>query len=183
MTTDLEKIATVATLLRKRAGFFLETDPASVDKEDFGLIGNYLNGLADALDHALVGDTKKNMWLAVAAFFLYVGGFIGICLLLNQFNPFEVKYFTKLAKEIFADEANNAFYAKCLQAGVSLVAGLFVFFVSFFIAVVFCSIVKAIRSSWMNAMIEAIATLAIMSTLFYFYYKFVFIAELAKKFL
>jgi len=183
MAADLEKIASVADLLRKRATFFEETDPASVDKEDFGMIANYLQGLADALDHALIGDAKKKIWLGVAAFFLYVGGFIGICLLFNQYNPLEAKYYAKLAKEIFADEANNVFYAKCLQAGVALIAGLFIFFVSFFLAVVVCSIVKAIKSSWMNTLIEASATLLAMGILFYYYYNIVYITDLAKKFL
>lgn len=183
MTADLEKIASVAALLRKRAAFFSETDPATLDKDDFGMISNYLRGLADALDHAAVGDVKKTLWIGVAAFLLYVGGFIGICLLFNQYNPLEAKYYAKLSKEIFADEANTLFYAKCLQAGVALIAGLFIFFVSFFMAVVVCSLVKAIKSAWMNSAIEAGVTLLVMGVLFFYYYKLVYVTDLAKKFL
>lgn len=179
---ELEKIKDVATALRGRAAYFYKNSPEKLSKEDFGTIGSYLEAMADTLDKAVRGDKRKSFWFGFASFLLYLLLFAGLGWFFYQYSPYEDRYYLKLAKEIFS-ESDAPGYVFYIRGGIAGFCALFLFFVSVFVSIVFCGVLKLALPKLINALVEAALSIVLAGIGCYFYHEYVFTTGLAKTFL
>ncbi len=171
MDKDIQRtLQTTSNALRQRAKFFLERNPQELKQEDFSTIARYLEGLADNLDSFYQGRKRRKFLMGLGAFILYLGMFV-VCLgmFYYQYNPFEDRYYTKLAHEILSEDANVDLYVQALKLGVSLVGTLLVFLVAVFISIIVSGILGMIHSRLGNSLVEALLAAAFVAGIFYVY--------------
>lgn len=179
---ELSKIQNVATALRKRADFFLETSPSDLGRDDFLTISEYLRKQADIIDSTIQGSKRKSMGRGFLAFLLYICVFGALCYGYYLYSPFEDRYYIKLAKELFNPEQTDQ-YVLYFKIGVSAFGALFTFFVSVFVSIIICGVFKLALPRLVNSVTEAVVAAAISAGAFYAYHQYVFLTRLAQSFL
>ncbi len=171
MDKDIQQILqTTSKALRQRARFFQDRNPQELNQEDFSTISKYLEGMADNLDSFYQGRKRRKFLVGLLAFLLYLGVFV-VCfgMLYYHYNPFEDRYYVKLAKEILSEDANVTLYVQALKLGVSLLGTLLLFLVAVFVAIIINGILSMIHSRLGNALVEAVLAGALVGGMFYVY--------------
>ncbi len=179
---DYARIQDVSAALRKRAFFFKESEPTDLSPEDFQTIGDYLQNLADTLDASIKHKDDKSVLRGLVSFVFYIALMGGLCYFFYQYSPYEDRYYLKLAKEVFS-EANADNYVFYIRSGIAVFCALFVFFISVFISIIACGIVKLMIPRFVNAITEAVVSILLSGVCFYLYYEHIFTTGLAKSFL
>lgn len=180
---DVGRLESVAGKLRKRAQFFLENDPQGLTQEDFSVISQYLENLADNIDDAVKSRKGLAFLRGFIAFLIYLTAFVGSCYVIFMHSPFADAYYVKLAKEIFDQAQDVALYVDYIKIGIALFCSLFIFFVSIFVSIILCTMISLINKRLMNAIVESLVTSGLAAGLVYAYYKYVFLTQIAKTFL
>lgn len=171
MDKDIQRtLQTTSSALRQRAKFFWDKNPQDLTQDDFSTIAKYLEGMADSLDEFYMGRKRRKFLLGGLAFLIYLGTF-AVCLGLfyYQYNPFEDRYYIKLAKEILSDSASIDLYVQAIKLGVSLVASLLLFLVAVFASIILSGILGMIHSRLGSALVEAVLASVLVAALFYVY--------------
>ncbi len=185
MDKDTQHILqTTSNALRQRAKFFRERNPQELTQEDFSTISKYMEGMADNLDSFAQGRKRKKFLVGLFAFLVYLGVFV-VCLgmLYYHYNPFDDRYYIKLAKEILSEDANVDLYVQALKLGVSLVGTLLLFLVAVFVSIIISGILGMIHSRLGNSLVEAVLAAALVAGMFYVYIEQVYSTGLLMKLL